>query len=81
MHNQSNLNLSLTKKIPVVFDYLQNYDSHLVYKELERYNFKINVISKIMEKYMSFSIKQIKGVIIDCRLALVFIDSVHFVNN
>lgn len=81
MHNESNLNLSLTKKIPVVFDYLQNYDSHLVYKELERYNFKINVISKIMEKYMSFSIKQIKGVIIDCRLALVFIDSVHFVNN
>ena len=81
MHNQSNLNVSLTKKIPVVFDYLQNYDSHLVYKELERYNFKINVISKIMEKYMSFSIKQIKGVIIDCRLALVFIDSVHFVNN
>lgn len=81
MHNESNLNLSLTKKIPVVFNYLQNYDSHLVYKELERYNFKINVISKIMEKYMSFSIKQIKGVIIDCRLALVFIDSVHFVNN
>lgn len=81
MHNESNLNLSLTKKILVVFNYLQNYDSHLVYKELERYNFKINVISKIMEKYMSFSIKQIKGVIIDCRLALVFIDSVHFVNN
>ena len=81
MHNESNLNLSLTKKIPVVFDYLQNYDSHLVYKELERYNFKINVISKIMEKCMSFSIKQIKGVIIDCGLALVFIDSIHFVNN
>ena len=30
---------------------------------------------------MSFSIEKIKGVIIDCGLALVFIDSIPFVND
>ena len=29
-HQGCNLNLSVSKKIPVAFDYLKNYDSHLI---------------------------------------------------
>ena len=63
-----------------MFHKLQNYDSHLIFQELGIYNFKINVILRTREKYMSFSIEQPKEVIIDCRLSLVFIDSIHFLN-
>ena len=40
-----------------MFHDLQNYDSHLIFQELGTYNFKINVIPKAIEKYMSFSIE------------------------
>ena len=59
-HQECNLNLILSKKIPVVFHNLQNYDSHLVFQEIGKYNFKINVTPKAKEKYMSFTIRQPK---------------------
>ena len=40
-HQECNLNLSLTKKIPVVFCNLQNYDSLLIFQEIRKYNFKM----------------------------------------
>ena len=43
-------NLSLTKKIPITFHNLQNYDSHLIFQEVERFNFKINVVPKNKRK-------------------------------
>ena len=54
-HKECYLNLGLTKKIPVVFHNSENYDTHLIFQELRKYNFKINVIPKTIEKYMSFS--------------------------
>ena len=57
-HQDCNLNLSLTKKIPVVFHNLQSYDSCLIFQEIGKYNFKINVIPKVIEKYTSFHIQQ-----------------------
>ena len=40
-HQECNLNLSLTKKIPVLFCNLQNYDSLLIFQEIRKYNFKM----------------------------------------
>ena len=81
MHQQYDLNLSLVlKKIPVVFHNLQNYDSYLTLQEIGKYNFKINVIPKT-EKYMSFTIQQPKEKGNKPGLPLLFIDSVHFLNN
>ena len=34
MHKECYLNLSVTKKIPVVFHNLYNYNSHLIFQEL-----------------------------------------------
>ena len=46
---------------------------HLIFQEVGKYNFKINVISKTVEKYISFTIKPV--------LPLEFIKSVQFLNN
>ena len=46
---------------------MQNYDSHLIFQELGTSNFKINVIPKTIEKYMSFSIELNKIFTSDCR--------------
>ena len=81
VHQGCNLNVSLRKKVSVVFYNLQNYDSHLISQEIGRNNFKINVIPKTTEKYMSFTIQQSKEKGKKPGLLLVFIDSVHFLNN
>ena len=49
-------------------------------QEIEKYNMKINVIPKAIEKYMTFTIKQHKK---DIRpeFPLVFIFSIHFLDN
>ena len=49
-HEECYLNLSLSKKILVVFHNFQNYKSHLIFKEVRKYNFKINVLPKAIEK-------------------------------
>ena len=48
-HKEHYLNLGLTKKIPVMFHNSENYDTHLIFQELGKYNFKINVIPKTIE--------------------------------
>ena len=55
----------LNYKIPIVFHNLKNYDSHLIMKELGKFNFKINVIPNELEKYMRFTINN----------QLIFIDN------
>ena len=62
-----NINLQLTKKVPVIFHNLRGYDSHLIFWELNKFDVKIDVIP---EKYMKFS--QNKN--------LLFIDSMQFMN-
>ena len=73
-HQQCNLNLST--KILAVFHNLQNYDSHLIFQE--KIIFKINVIPKTIENYISFTIQQSKEKRNKPGFPLVFIDSVHF---
>ena len=39
------MNLKKTKKVPVIFHNLKGYDSHLIFKELSKFNgLKISVI-------------------------------------
>ena len=80
MLQECNLNLSLSKKIPVVLHNMQNYDSHLIFENIGKYNFKINVIPKTTEKYMTFTIQQSKRST-KPGIPSVFLDSIHFLNN
>ena len=57
--------------IPVIFHNLRDYDSHLIFYELENFDYKIDVISYGLEKYMAFMINK----------KLVFIDSIQFMNS
>ena len=47
----------LNHKTPLVFQYLKNYDSHLTIRELDKLNFKINVIPNGLDKYVNLTIK------------------------
>ena len=71
-HWNCNINLKISKKIPVIFHNLKEYDSHLIFKELSRFNnLKISVIPNGLEKYMDFTVNK----------NLVFIDSMQFMNS
>ena len=70
-HWSCNINLQLTKKVPVIFHNLRGYDSHLIFCELNKFDVKINVISNGLEKYMTFFLNK----------NLVFIDSMQFMNS
>ena len=65
-----------------MFHNLQNYDSHLIFQEVGKYNIKISVIPKTIEKYIIFATKQQpKKNSINPGLLLVFLDSLHFLND
>ena len=49
-----NVNFQLTKKIPVIFHNLRDYDSQLIFNELDKFDVKIKVIPNGLEKYMAF---------------------------
>ena len=49
-----NINLQLTKKVPVIFHNFRGYDSHLIFSEFDKFDVKISVISNGLEKYMAF---------------------------
>ena len=66
-----NINLKLTKKIPVIFHNLRCYDSHLIIKEISIFCVKLSVIPNGLEKYMASTINR----------NLVFIESMQFVNS
>ena len=53
-HKYCNLDLKLTRKVPVIFHNLKNYDSHLIFNELDKFDVKIKVIPNGLEKYMAF---------------------------
>ena len=53
-HWSCNINLQLTKKVPVIFHNLRGYDSHLIFNELDKFDVKISVIPNGLEKYMAF---------------------------
>ena len=70
-HESCNLNLKLTKNVPVIFHNLRGYDSHLIFNELDKFDVKIKVIPNGLEKYMAFFLNK----------NLVFIDSMQFMNS
>ena len=55
-HKDCNIKIKLNHKIPIVFHCLKNYDSHLNMHAVDKFSFKINVISNGFKKYMSFNI-------------------------
>ena len=61
----------MTKKVPVIFHKLKGYDSHLMFRELSKFNVKINVIPNGLEKYMAFTINR----------NIIFIDSMQFMKS
>ena len=67
-HWSCNINLQLTKKVPVIFHNLRGYDSHLIFDELKNFDVKIDAIPNGLEKYMAFILNK----------NLVFIDSMQF---
>ena len=70
-HWSCNINLKISKKVSVISHNLKGYDSYLIFKELSKFNCKINVIPNGLEKYMSFTLNK----------NLVFIDSMLFMNS
>ena len=53
-HWSCNINLQLTKKVPVIFHNLRGYDNHLIFCELKNFDVKISVIPNGLEKYVAF---------------------------
>ena len=70
-HWSCNINLPLTKKVPVIFHNLRGYDSHLIFCELKNFDVKIDVIPNRLQKYMAFLLNK----------NLVFIYSMQFINS
>ena len=70
-HWSCNINLENSKKVPVIFHNLKSYHSHLIFKELSKFNCKISVIPNGLEKYMSFTLNN----------NIVFIDSMLFMKS
>ena len=69
-HNACNLQLRLSPKtttIPVVFHNLRGYDSHLLMQAISEVDGKVSCIANNTEKYISFSLGQLR-----------FIDSAQF---
>ena len=61
----------MTKKIPVIFNNLRGYDSHLIMQKNGKFDVKVNVIPNGLEKYMAFTINNNLG----------FIGSMQFMNS
>ena len=70
-HYLCNMDLKITKKIPVIFHNLKGYGSHLIFRKLSEFDVRVNVIPNGLEKYMSFTLNK----------NLVFIDSMLFMNS
>ena len=59
------------KKSPAIFHNLRGNGSHLIIKEISKFDVKVSVIPNGLEKYMVFTINT----------NLVFIDSTQFMNS
>ena len=57
-HWGCNINLRLTKKVTVIFHNLRCHDSHLIIKEIGKFDVKVGVIPDGLKKYMAFTINK-----------------------
>ena len=62
-----------------MFHNLQNYDSRVIFQEVGKYNIKISVIPKTIEKYITFATKQQPQK--NCVNLGLFLDSQHLLND
>ena len=53
-HCSCNINLQLTKKVPVIFHFFRGYDSHLIFCELNKFDVKTDVTPNGLEKHMTY---------------------------
>ena len=53
-HWSCNINLQLSKKVPVIFDDLRDQDSHLIFFVLSEFGVKIDETPNRLEKHMAF---------------------------
>ena len=60
-HFSCNANCKLSKKFLVIFHSLRGYDSHLIIKEIGKFDVKVSVIPNGLEKYMAFPVHKIFG--------------------
>ena len=68
-HSWCNLKLKIPRKLPTIFHNLENYDGHMIFKELNNFdNIDIQVVPKTSEKYMSIIINR----------NIIFLDSLQF---
>jgi hypothetical protein len=76
LHLGCNLKFKLSKKIPVVFHNLKNYDAHVIMEAIGKFkDHEVEVIPATMEKYISFGLsKKFRGV----KITLQFLDSFQF---
>ena len=65
-----NVNLKLTKNAFITLHNLKGYDIHLI-NEIGKFNVKVDVIPRGLEKYIAFTINK----------NLVFIDSKHYMSS
>ena len=70
-HWSCNINLKVSKIVTVIFHNLKGYGSHLIFKELSKFDCKISVIPNGLEKYMSFTLNN----------NIIFTDSMLFMNS
>ena len=49
-----NINLKESKKLPVIFQNSRGYDSHLIFKELSKFNCNIDAIPNGLETYVFY---------------------------
>ena len=56
MDRNCNMKVKLDHEIRIVFHHLMNYESHLIMQEVDKFDFKINVIPNGLEKHMSLNI-------------------------
>ena len=61
----------MTKKVPVIFHDLKDYNSRLIIQVIGKFDVKVNAIPNGLEKSMAFAINN----------NLVFIDSMQFMNS
>ena len=66
VHWGCNINLELTKKVPVIFHNLKGYDSHLIFNELSKFDVKIEVIPNGLEKYMAYFLNKTYSLLAVC---------------
>ena len=58
-HSQCNLKQKIPRKSPLIFHNLENYDGHIIFKELNNFdNISVQVLPKTSEKYMSIIVNR-----------------------